>query len=53
MRARTPVSSTTTTRAPQTPSQLSVSCTNWPPGAMSDPGRWPEQYSAGSRTSMT
>ena len=34
MRALTPVSSTSTTRAPQTPSQLSVSCTNWPPGAI-------------------
>ena len=32
IRALTPVSSTSTTRAPQTPSQLSVSWTNWPPG---------------------
>ena len=36
MRALTPVSSTSTTRAPQTPSQLSVSWTNWPPGAIAD-----------------
>ena len=34
IRALTPVSSTSTTRAPQMPSQLSVSWTNCPPGAI-------------------
>ena len=53
MRARTPVSSTSTIRALRTPIQVSVACTSCPPGALRLPGRWPARNSAGSRTSST
>ena len=53
MRARTPSSSTSAMRAPRTATQVSVACTNWPPGAEMLPWRWPAAYSVGSRTSST
>ena len=52
MVARTPSSSTSTTRAPWVPSQPSVAWTSWPPGVQSAPGRWPAAYSSGERTSQ-
>ena len=53
MVARTPLSSTSTTRAPQVATCESVSCTSWPPGAERAPRRWPASYSSGVRTSST